>query len=305
MGDDDYDLLPHSELKKLESEIDSLKTSPSTPKGETLKTMQELSDSLKSMINVFSEAKNELRIEDEEKELVSKKIGPIIEKLDNLLDQNEKIAEGILSIADMIHKLEVKIGTIESSVDSGFSSMSQPAPPPPRSAFAEQRPMAEPRPMMQQQMAPMQMPPPQMQQSDPFGDSGNDPFGDSGNDPFGDNSFGGQSDSSFGSSSDSSFGSPGGSQGSSQFGGGPPGGPLGGPPGVGGSSFGRPQPQSPRGSQPPRNMGPPSAGPSGGPPGGPLGGPPAFGSDMPSGPGGMPPPPPPKPPAKKKGFFGK
>jgi hypothetical protein len=112
--DEDYDLVPHSELRKIQGEINELRGGSSKgPSTGLQKTMDDLSGSLKSMISIFSEAKNELRIEDQEKELFSSKIDPILQKLDSLLGQNEKIAEAILSIAEMVQKLEGKVDSIE------------------------------------------------------------------------------------------------------------------------------------------------------------------------------------------------
>jgi hypothetical protein len=121
--DEDYDLVPHSELRKIQGEISELRGGSSkAPSSNLQESMGDLSNSLKSMISIFSEAKNELRIEDQEKELLSSKINPILQKLDSLLEQNEKIAEAILSIAEMIQKVEGKVDSIsvsskESSVD--------------------------------------------------------------------------------------------------------------------------------------------------------------------------------------------
>lgn len=266
MPDDDYDLLPHSELKKIESEINTLKTNPGSAPSSMQKSINDLSMSLKSMMNIFNEAKNELRIEDEEKELVSKKIDPILQKLDNLLDQNEKIAEGILSVADMVHKLEAKMDNFKENVDTNFTAMSSaPKPSQPSQPPMDAQPSHEDNIFQQQGMqqpavnAPNPAQHPGMQPVSPpgFKNPGDDPFGSPAShspaqgqpnpadaDPFSD--LGGDSSSSpapgLGAGADSTQAPPG-------------------TPGM---------PGAPRASGTP----------------------------------GMPPPPPPKPP-KKKGFFGK
>ncbi|MFT4304173.1 MAG: hypothetical protein ACMXYG_06425 [Candidatus Woesearchaeota archaeon] len=117
MGEDDYELIPHSELKKIEGEIEELRSKGAQSKSAMTPSLDELSNSIKSLLTVFTEAKNELRIEDEEKELIAKKVDPMLNKLDSLLDQNEKLAEGILSLADMIKKLDFKLQSIQASVD--------------------------------------------------------------------------------------------------------------------------------------------------------------------------------------------
>jgi len=164
MADDDYDLLPHSELRKLEQEIDSLKQNPNSAPNTMQKGLEELNNNLRSMMTIFNEAKNELRIEDEEKELVSKKIDPITAKLDDLLDQNEKIAEGILTVADMIKKIETRLNRMEDRPSFMKPELVEPR--------MEPRPRPEPR----QESSPMQ------QSSDPFAD---DPFASPGAGPLG------------------------------------------------------------------------------------------------------------------------
>ncbi len=128
VDDDNYDLIPHSELRKLKKEIKIMKTEEGDSDGMQ-DSMTKLSDSLNSMIGIFGEAKRELQIEDEEAELLSNKIDPMLQKLDGLTDQNEKIAEGILSLADMIKKLEDKIDAVvdsQSNIVSVLQNMPEP-----------------------------------------------------------------------------------------------------------------------------------------------------------------------------------
>lgn len=188
MAEDDYDLVPHTELHKLEDELSQLRRGTGGANPSNLKdSMDDLSRSLQSMITVFKEAKDELRIEDEEKELMSKKIDPILQKLDNLLDQNEKIAEGILTLADMIKKMEDKlmmhVQKDDSSpfVSSGLGQLGQ-MPTQQMPSFAPQgqqnfpfaRPAQQfPRPQFQQQAFPQpmqvqQQPQQQLQQQSQF-----------------------------------------------------------------------------------------------------------------------------------------
>jgi len=166
-SDDNYDLVPHSELHKLEDEIDELKKDPKSAPNSMGQSMDDLSGSLKSMISIFKEAKDELRIEDEEKELLSKKIDPMISKLDNLLDQNEKIAEGILSLADMIKKLEAKVDSIDSKgpdvLRPSAAPQPSPQPQPPQPTFPSMPPPQQP------PAQPPQFPPQQPPQQPPMG----------------------------------------------------------------------------------------------------------------------------------------
>ena len=105
MADDEYDLLPHREIADLKDELEKLK------KGnlpESKDSMEKLSNSINNLLTIFKEASVQMNLEEEEANLVAKHLEPIAEKIDKILDQNQKIAEGIVALADMVDDLKRK-----------------------------------------------------------------------------------------------------------------------------------------------------------------------------------------------------
>ena len=61
-----------------------------------------LNHSVNSLMKLFKEASEELKTEKNDPEIVDKKINPVLEKIAALEEQNEKIARGIVAVADML-----------------------------------------------------------------------------------------------------------------------------------------------------------------------------------------------------------
>ncbi|MBI1970612.1 hypothetical protein HYS47_02620 [Candidatus Woesearchaeota archaeon] len=103
--DEEYELLPHKRVLQLEKEVGALKKNPlgSTGDGKSLmEHMDTLSKSMNDLVKIFKTASSQMDLEERETELVSKQLGPLMEKIDLLIDQNKKIAKGIVAIADMV-----------------------------------------------------------------------------------------------------------------------------------------------------------------------------------------------------------
>ena len=128
--DDDYELLPHKEIAELKTELERLKKGPSS---ESRSQMDQLTGALTNLLNLFKEASSQMRLEEDEGNIVSEKLIPIEEKLDQILDQNKKIAEGILAMADMIKDMKeerqsMKPMAPKPSFPSSFPSSMPPMP---------------------------------------------------------------------------------------------------------------------------------------------------------------------------------
>ena len=54
------------------------------------------------MMGLFKMAGEELKLDEKKKEVVSEKIDPLLKKIDVLLEQNQKIAKGIVAVADLV-----------------------------------------------------------------------------------------------------------------------------------------------------------------------------------------------------------
>ncbi|MEM4397767.1 MAG: hypothetical protein QW757_04050, partial [Candidatus Woesearchaeota archaeon] len=107
--------LPKESLDSLKKEIDMLRTKPSLTKEEiykpnehddTKEVMLSLSKSMNSLIRIFKEASEEMKLDSHDAVLVSDKLDKLIDKLDKIETQNEKIAKGIIAIADMVEEMK-------------------------------------------------------------------------------------------------------------------------------------------------------------------------------------------------------
>jgi hypothetical protein len=108
-GGEEYELVPRNKIQDLQKQIETLKKSPlaAAPSGgELVQAMDRLSSHMDSLLNLFKEASEELRKEERDSDSTAKKLDPVIEKLDMVVDQNKKIAKAILTVADMVRELQ-------------------------------------------------------------------------------------------------------------------------------------------------------------------------------------------------------
>ena len=102
------DTLSLSRLEALREEIASLKgdkaehEKKATP-ANVMKTMEELSETLTEFMGAFTEATEEMKLEEKEEDFFEKELKPLHDKLDMVLEQNEKIAKGIIAVANMLN----------------------------------------------------------------------------------------------------------------------------------------------------------------------------------------------------------
>ena len=120
---DDYAMVPEREFLQMKKDVDQIKKDPLAAyqeKSDLLKAMQDLTKMLGDLNSIFQKATEELRLEERESETIGKKIDPLFERMDMLIEQNKKIAKGIVAVADM---LESKVAKEERP------QMSEPIPP--------------------------------------------------------------------------------------------------------------------------------------------------------------------------------
>jgi len=102
---EDYEIVPLKRVLELEKNVKGIRSDPlgSTAQGkEMVSSMRNLSKSMEGMVDLFRDAADSMKGEEAESELLSNKLDPLMEKLDKVIDQNTKIAKGILTVADMI-----------------------------------------------------------------------------------------------------------------------------------------------------------------------------------------------------------
>ena len=84
MTEDEYAIVSKKEFLALKKELDRL------------------NKSLNVMLEVFKQAAEDLKLEEHDSDTLAKQMGPLSDKIDTLIDQNQKIAKGIVAIADMV-----------------------------------------------------------------------------------------------------------------------------------------------------------------------------------------------------------
>lgn len=139
--DEEYELLPHSEIAKLKEEIRRLKNpndyEPSSAPVRMDSSIEDLKESIDTLNEIFKEASMELRVGDSDLHSHLKKLANLSDKLDTIIDQNEKIAEAIVSVAESTDEIKQKVEEQrltpsggESFKDFGnFDSFKKPEPP--------------------------------------------------------------------------------------------------------------------------------------------------------------------------------
>jgi len=107
---DDDSLLPNEEMEKMRREIDVLKRRQGiTDENTDVKSsMINLSRSINSLIRIFKEASDDMKMDTHDAVLVTQKLDKLVERLDRIEVQNEKIAKGIVALADMVEELQSK-----------------------------------------------------------------------------------------------------------------------------------------------------------------------------------------------------
>ena len=112
MADDDYDLLPHRQINELRGLVQDLKSKVdrASPK-ELINSMDSLTKSIDSLMNLFRQAADEMRYEEKEEILSGgSEHKAINEKLDRILEQNKIIADSMVAVSNMVRDFSGKQG---------------------------------------------------------------------------------------------------------------------------------------------------------------------------------------------------
>jgi len=144
-GGTDYELLPHKEIMELREQLQQLKNKPTERNLQV--AMVELSAKLDKMVDIFEEARHEIKIE-EGGLTFQERMRPMMNRMEKILEQNSQIAEGIVAVADLIG--EIKDGVVGGSA----SPAPETAPPMPEGPS-----MASPMPPMPGPTPPLPPPP--------------------------------------------------------------------------------------------------------------------------------------------------
>lgn len=156
--DEEYELMPHNEIIELRKELDKLKKNP-LGKGKSaenlLDAISTLNDSINSLIYVFQHATESLKEEQYHKtERDDTDIHPLITKMNQLIDQNKEIAEGIVSVAEIVKREKKEIHNFEDRIKPFSRKFEGREPIPPRHSAPA------PRPVFANSSGPINMTPP-------------------------------------------------------------------------------------------------------------------------------------------------
>jgi hypothetical protein len=104
--DDSYEIMPYKEIVELRKQIGDLQKKTGEPGSkDLLVSMESLTKSMNNMLQLFSSAAEEMKLEERTESELSKKIAPMIEKLDRIEEQNKTIAEGLVAVASMMEDI--------------------------------------------------------------------------------------------------------------------------------------------------------------------------------------------------------
>jgi hypothetical protein len=135
LRDDEYELMPHTELEYLRKEVERLKRNPL---GDTqasislLDSMNKLSVSVSRLNDILTGANDEM--------VKAYSDASVQEQLRRLGEQNEKLARGIVAVAELVKEVQRKQDAPSLNIDQFIASREPPKPvAPPAPAVAPQQ----------------------------------------------------------------------------------------------------------------------------------------------------------------------
>jgi len=129
MDEEDYDIVPHREVTDLKKQIKELRSKKDKSYShELLNSMDALATSMDSMLKLFKEAAEDLKVEEKEHSKIE-------ENIDEVIEQNKTIAEGIVAIHDTIKDFIAKHHTTQMQVQP--APLPKPNFPPPQPNFQQ------------------------------------------------------------------------------------------------------------------------------------------------------------------------
>ena len=110
-NEESFEIIPKKEVERLKSDVEKIKKDPigsSNHGKELIESMGYLGKSMNNMFELFKVANKEIKEEASTLEFI-KKITPLFDglnnKMDKLSDQHDKIAEGIVAVAEIAKEL--------------------------------------------------------------------------------------------------------------------------------------------------------------------------------------------------------
>lgn len=114
------------DLQRMKNSLDSASVGD---ESGTLKTsIDDLKSSLHQMIDIFRKASDEMTLEEREERMLAKQIKPIFAKIEKIEEQNETIAEGMVTIAQKTEATQKKVEELEQRLAQSHLGQSSSSP---------------------------------------------------------------------------------------------------------------------------------------------------------------------------------
>src|SRR3989338_2883167 len=98
----DERITPYSDIADSKKQVNKIQANPNPSSDQLIMTVQHLTRSMGSMLELFRTAAEEMKLEEKEEHAVAQQITPLLRKLDEMMEQNKVIAEGMVALADLV-----------------------------------------------------------------------------------------------------------------------------------------------------------------------------------------------------------
>ena len=121
---DEYELVSRNEIERLHHEVDKIRKNPfgdTTSSKDLLSAMDKLNKNMSKLVRIFETANDEI-VRDYKDQANTTKINKVLE-------QNEKLAKGIVAIADLLKEQRAVNGPPEPAHEQPQAELNQGVPP--------------------------------------------------------------------------------------------------------------------------------------------------------------------------------
>ncbi len=118
---EEYELVPRNQLEHLQHEVDRIKKNPfgdTTSSKDLLSALDKLNKNVSTLVHIFETANDEIVRDYKDKANT--------EKINRVLEQNEKLARGIVAIADLLKEQRVAHGKPEEAAPDEYEERGPP-----------------------------------------------------------------------------------------------------------------------------------------------------------------------------------
>lgn len=102
MTDDNSDVMPYYEVNELKKQMKKMQDAAPANSDQLLGSMSNLTKSMDSMLQLFKTAAEEMKLEEQEESALGQQMKPLMDKLNEIIEQNKIIAEGMVAISDLV-----------------------------------------------------------------------------------------------------------------------------------------------------------------------------------------------------------